>query len=292
MKRFATFIALLCFAASTNAQVVAPEHFQLINRIDAQTGASQQPTVRISNAQGVQSSNATFSIQFDSKHIKITPGTTVEIDGHITNLTQFSVPLQFFRSHLRLPNTWTASICFGATCYSPAKDSFSVESDDPPYYALPAGQTGAEFRWNLYCPASYKGTDSLIDYIRFVAYGSDASDTVSTLLTGYSDMPSGVYDVSPAASAQRITSVFPSPLLNGNAIRLRVSVPHEMGFNYSISDELGRQVAFGTSRVHLHAGTDNICEVDELNGFTNGNYTIKFSFSDGSVDSRMFQIMR
>lgn len=288
MKRFATIVALLSFACVANAQLVRVEPSVLVNRADAQTGAFERPAIHMNSPMNPQEAPTSFSISFDATSVELVPGQTVSILGTIANTTSADVQLKFFRYHLHIPDTWTSSICFGENCYAPRVDSFSEFAS----YTLPAGTVNAEFRLNLYCPSDYNGTDSVVDYVRFEAYGSDASDTVSGLFTGYYQGQNSAQDIAPPADKPKITSVFPSPLLNGNSIRLRVSVPHDMGFTYSISDEVGRQVAFGTSRVHLHAGDDNICEIGELNGFTNGNYTVKFSFADGSVDSRMFQIMR
>lgn len=287
MKRIAYLLAMVLLAGSAVAQVVRVEPASFSQTFLGSRGVVERIIYHIDPIRP-QSTASSFDIRFDSIETPLEKGNSVALTGHMTNLLIAPVDIKFYRYHVHIPATWTSSICFGDNCYAPRTDSFATTTQP---YSLPPGGTGGEFRLSMYCPANYTMSDSIVDYVKFVAVGGDDGDTIGVLLRGYLLIDGVEQSGAASVGGPRITSLFPSPLLSGNSIRLNINVPREMGFNYAIFDEMGRKVAFGTSRQHLLAG-DNICEIGELNGYANGNYTVKFNFADGSSASRMFQIMR
>jgi hypothetical protein len=141
------------------------------------------------------------------------------------------------------------------------------------------------------CPANPTVSDSIVDYVKFVASSGDPADTLGVMFVGtyaYSGVEQGK---AVGADPAKIVSIYPSPLISGNSVHAKVASPREMNFSYSIIDALGREVGFGMSHQRLLQG-DNTLEISELTGLLNGSYTLKFSFGDGSMDSHLFQIMR
>jgi hypothetical protein len=285
MKRIVLAITILCLGVSVYGQTANVNMRELINHVDknAEFLNLNYPPAQTQGDVGPSS----FGITFDQNTTDMLPGQTVSISGHIFNKTQNDVHLKFYRWHVRLPDSWTSSICFGTNCYSPRTDSFAVDG----YFSLPAGSVGGEFRLNLYCPSNTGTTDSVFDYIKFVALSGDPSDTLSSFFSGTYITEGVDQGKAIAGDPAKIVSIYPSPLLTGNSVHAKVASPHEMNFSYSIIDALGREVGFGMSHTRLIQG-DNTLEVSELTGLTNGSYTLKFSFGDGTMDSRLFQIMR
>ncbi|HYM19629.1 MAG TPA: hypothetical protein VEW28_01355 [Candidatus Kapabacteria bacterium] len=283
MKSVVLAFCVLCVACSAFAQSADYQFLQLINHIDKN---SQFMNLNYPSKPAGQNSPSSFSMTYDQTSINMIPGQTVIITGHLKNKTTSNIPLKFYRTHLHLPDSWTSSICFGTNCFAPRTDSFAVGSG----YTLPAGGSD-DFTLHLYCPNNVSTTDSVYDYIKFIAESGDPSDTLGTFFTGYF-MTDAVDQGNAATTGQpKLVSIYPSPLLMGNSIHARISSPREINFSYDIYDALGRDVGFGVSHQHLLQG-DNILEVTELTGLPNGAYTLKFSFGDGSMDSRLFQIMR
>ena len=135
--------------------------------------------------------------------------------------------------------------------------------------------------------------DSVVDYIRFTALSGDPGDTVSFILKGVINMPEGVSDQQnkSLSSHPKIKAVYPSPLVSGNEIKVKISSPRENSLSYSIYDGIGRVVALGVPRQRLNLG-DNTIGINSLEGLTAGSYMLKLSFGDGSSDTYFFQVMR
>ena len=105
------------------------------------------------------------------------PNSIFTLTGEITNLTTDPVKIIFNRTHLRLPQEWTSSVCFGANCFSPKTDSIQPSNA----FNLEPGTKGS-FILNIYCPTARR--DSVIDYIRFTSLTGDPGDTQSFVLKG------------------------------------------------------------------------------------------------------------
>jgi hypothetical protein len=271
MKRIVAALFVLFVAVQASAQQY--QHV-LINRQDDQKAVVYHATL--------VASAKSFSIDLKATRASLISDQDVIIEGTIHNTSSGSLPIDFHRTHIRLPEDWTASICFGTTCYAPIADSV------PPQFSFSIDDSTAEFL--LHITGTGNGPDSLVDYIKFVALTGDPSDTIGVLFTGVLSQNAGVNQGQASTQVQsKILSLYPSPLIDGNAIRVKVSSPKVQSFSYSISDELGRGVAFGTTHQQLIQG-DNTCSIGELAGLTNGTYLLKFTFGDGSVDTRTFQI--
>lgn len=272
MKRIITALFVLFIAVQASAQ--QSDHV-LINRQDAQ-GAAVNHTPLAADDQ------KSFWVELESNRVFLNGLPDVTLEGIVHSRVGAGLKMNFHRTHLRMPMGWSTSVCFGATCYAPKTDSlpdeFAYEMDDSTtafilHFGVPPGN------WH----------DSAVDYIKFVALTGNDADTISLIFVG-STVALGVEQgqaIQPVSS--KILSLYPSPLIDGNSIRVKVSSPKEQSFTYTITDELGRGVAFGTTHQRLLQG-DNTCSIGELAGLSNGTYLLKFSFGDGSIDTRTFQI--
>jgi hypothetical protein len=233
-------------------------------------------------------SKGSFNIAMSDSVVYFDPGALATIHGTISNLTHSQVGIIFHRTHLRLPDSnWTSSVCFGLNCFSSKTDSIPETSA----FILDPGLTG-DFILNLLDPEEYNGVDSLVDYIRFTAVGSDAGDTLSYVLKAVLRPQSGVQDNQPKPIGNpKIVTIYPSPLVQGSAIKVKVSSPRESNLSYSIYDGLGRVVALGVTRQHIGLG-DNTVSISSLDGLSNGSYMLKFNFGDGSSDTHFFQVLK
>ncbi|MDP4221430.1 MAG: T9SS type A sorting domain-containing protein, partial [Bacteroidota bacterium] len=265
----------------------------LINRVDDQTGARIQHTISSSIdrhpllMQNAPQAAVSFNIVMHKDEISFNPGSVATMTGDITNLTNGTVRIIFNRKHLRIPDGWTSSVCFGTNCFSPATDSIPPMSA----FSLDPGITGS-FVLNIYCPAENTNIDSLIDYIRFSALSGDPEDTLSFTLKGILTAPSAVHNAQPkSGSHPMITSIYPSPLISGDAIKVKVSSPREGNLSYSIYDGVGRVVALGVTKQHINLG-DNTISIGSLDGLANGSYLLKLTFADGSSDTHFFQVVK
>ncbi|MEP7235654.1 MAG: hypothetical protein ABI778_10190, partial [Ignavibacteriota bacterium] len=179
----------------------------------------------------------TFNIVMGEESIQFDPGDVAIIHGSMTNLTNSPVKIIFNRKHIRRPTTeWTSSICFGTNCFSADKDDL-----DPDYAFVLDPATIGDFFLNIYENENFTGVDSIIDYIKFTAVGSTEADTLSFTLKGVLNEQLGVEDNQPkAATAPKIVTIYPSPLVEGNSIKVKISSPRESNLSYSIYDGVGR----------------------------------------------------
>ncbi|HET9135331.1 MAG TPA: hypothetical protein VFO76_01740 [Candidatus Kapabacteria bacterium] len=271
MKRIIAALFVLFITVQASAQQY--QH-ALINREDSQSASV--------NNTPLTSDEKTIYVEFDKTRILIPESLDPTLEGVIHSRIGPGLKINFHRQHLRLPMGWSTSICFGETCYSPSRDSLS---DDSPYEMT---DSTAAFTLHFTVPDG-NWHDSAVDYVKFVAMSGNDADTVGVILVGYRGILGVEQGQATSQVQSKILSLYPSPLIDGNSIRVKVSSPKVQSFSYSISDELGRSVAFGTTHQQLIQG-DNTCSIGELAGLSNGTYLLKFTFGDGSVDTRTFQI--
>lgn len=291
MKKLLIIILLL-----VPVLVSAQEHV-LINRIDDQTGVLIQKTMGEMEKTGdrytllIQSSpqsGKSFNIVMGNTVINFDPGVTTPLSGGISNLTIQPVQIIFHRTHLHLPSSdWTSSVCFGVNCFAPFVDSISPSSA---YILDPANHGTFVMNFNS---QDVSHVDSIVDYIRFTALSGDPGDTLSFILKAITNQQNLVLDQQPKVflSHPKIKSVYPSPLVSGNQIKVKVTSPRENSLSYSIYDGIGRTVALGVTKQRLIIG-DNTIGINSLDGLTNGSYMLKLSFGDGSSDTYFFQVMK
>jgi hypothetical protein len=94
-----------------------------------------------------------------------------------------------------------------------------------------------------------------------------------------------------SVTGPKISAIYPSPLIQGASIKVKISSPKETTLSYSIYDGIGRVVALGVTRQHINLGTNTIT-INSLDGLANGSYSLKISFGDGSSDLQMFQVLK
>ena len=264
-----------------------------INRTDDQTGVFiQQEKVKSDRytllLQSPQQVGKSFKIVMADTIMNFDPGKTAPMDGGITNLTNQAVHIIFHRTHLHLPSSdWSSSVCFGLNCFAPFVDS------TPPSNAFGLDPSvKGKFTMN-FNSQDFTHIDSIVDYIRFTSLSGDPGDTISFILKGIINLPNAVENEQPkmTLSHPKIKAVYPSPLISGSEIKVKVSSPRENSLSYSIYDGIGRVVALGVTRQRLSLG-DNTIGINSLDGLTNGSYMLKLSFGDGSSDSYFFQVMK
>lgn len=289
-------IVLLILPAMLSAQeriFINPTGGQLINRVDGQNGifipqemgkTSDRYTLLIQSPQQVGKS---FKIVMRDSVINFTPGTTSAMHGDISNLTKQPVRIIFHRTHLHLLSSdWSSSVCFGINCFAPFVDSIPPSNA----YSLDTATQGL-FTLNFNSQDSLH-IDSVVDYIRFTALSGDPGDTASFILKGIINAPEAVNDQPVTMlSHPKIKAIYPSPLVSGNQIKVKVSSPRESSLSYSIYDGIGRVVALGVPKQRLNLG-DNTIGINSLDGLTAGSYMLKLSFGDGSNDTYFFQVMK
>ena len=275
MKRLILSIFALFLAGGVSAQEYRTT---LINRVDEQTAIVNHNPLATQD-------QTSFTLTLDQgNRAKVVPGKDITLNGVIKNKTAFDLQVNFRRSYTRLPQGWTSSICFGETCYSPKTDSL------PPGlgYLIAQPDSTALFVLHLYVPPS--GTpDSLSEYIQFFAENGNPEDTIGISFVGILQSLGVEQQTPPAQTQPKILALYPSPLIDGNSIKVKVNAPREMAFSYSISDELGRSVAFGSTHQRLSQG-ESTYQISELAGLSTGTYLLKITFGDGSVDTRSFQV--
>lgn len=280
MKKLIVFVLALA-PALLNAQTGS----RLVNRIDQQINSGGTWHLLRMNPQAAKSFNLTIA----STIINFDPGVTAPLEGSITNLTAKSVQIIFHRTHLHLPSQdWSSSVCFGQNCFAAFVDSTPASGA----YSLDPGVKGS-FTMNFNSQDSLP-IDSIVDYIRFTALSGDPGDTLSFILKGVlNPQHSGVQDQKTKSSISnpKIKAIYPSPLVLGDAIKVKITSPREGALSYSIYDGVGRVVALGVTRQHLNLG-DNTISIASLDGLANGSYMLKLNFADGSSDTRFFQVMR
>ncbi len=282
MKKLFVAIALLFFANGASAQTVTgvdSYRSTLINRIDHQeslspNGHSVTPLTEAPKA---------ITVTTDQPRVTVVPGDVTYQIIQIKNNTDSTIILNVYRTHHHLPVQWTSSICSPITCYPAGRDTL-------PEFVFAPGATAVEYILNIYCPA-FTFADSIVDELVFVAQTGNVNDSVHGTYVGAVTPLQGVEPNKTISIQSKILSVYPSPLIDGNAIRVKINSPREQSFTYSIIDEIGKEVAFGSTHQRLTVG-DNTCQIGELNGLAKGNYILKFTFADGTADTRMFQIAR
>ena len=292
MKTFVFFLVLLV-ASYSSAQ-----ERNLINRVDLQ---SAEQASRIEHrvysrvcldskvAVPASAETKTFSIMLDESTVdlkKFSFGYYGSIIGVITNYTTDTVRLIFNREQTRETDEvagWSTSVCFGDICHTASVSSVPPENA---FKLPPSGQ--AEFRLNV--TSLVKNDDSILVHILVSAVGSTAEDTVGLWMSAIAKDPASVSE-DQATRRSRIRAVYPSPLIIGNQINVRIDAARDLGYRYSIFDQFAREVAFGTSQRKLAAG-DNTIGINSLEGLNSGSYVLKVSFSDGSTDAYPFAIVR
>jgi len=135
-------------------------------------------------------------------------------------------------------------------------------------------------------------SDTLIDYVKLTALTGDPGDTVSfSVKTVFTPQLSVQTEQRQNISGPSITAIYPSPLVQGNSLKVRVFSPRDCSFSYLIYDAISRVVGFGVTRQHINLG-DNTIDISSLEGLSNGGYMLKLNFGDGSSDSHFFQVVR
>ncbi len=283
MKNLFVIIAVLFVAHCASAQTVTGVDAYkgtLINRIDRQenltplNGYSAQPLFETPRA---------ITVTTNEPRVAVTPGDITYQKILIKNNTDSTLILNVYRKHLHLPMKWTSSICSPVTCYPAGRDTL-------PEFVFAPGAAPVEYILNIYCP-TLSFVDSIVDELVFVVKTGNINDSVHGTYVGALTPVDGVEPSKTISIQSKILSVYPSPLIDGNSIRVKINSPREQNFTYSIMDEIGKEVAFGSTHQRLTVG-ENTCQIGELNGLAKGNYILKFTFADGTADTRMFQVAR
>ncbi len=226
-----------------------------------------------------------FSIHFDSKSIEFTGGTNGNVKAHLVNNTDSTLRL-VFRRWQTLPNSdWNSSVCFGDACYIYFVDSLPWGNIE--YYDFPA-KAEAEFKLAVYAPEG--ANDSMSAYIRIQAINTTNEDSVGFFLVAKAK-PLESVGTSNTNTNFKIQSVYPSPLVSGSSLRVKLTAPQSAGYSYTIFDNLGREAAFGSTRQQLMIG-DNTVEITSLDGLVTGSYLLRVKFNGGGSDAIPFQVIR
>jgi hypothetical protein len=264
----------------------------LINRVDEQSGVRIvkifEPRPVDSHPLLMQENPKSFTISLRDTIVTTIAGGFLEIQGTLTNFTDKSVKIIFERTHLKVDTNLSAGICDLCNCYANSKDSLTVAQS----CSVAPGLSVQKISYSPVAIAeNLTAADTLIDYIKWTALSGDPGDTISfTIKTIF--MPQAAVKSKPLQNASpSITALYPSPLVQGNSLKVKISSPRDYSFSYSIYDAVGRAVGFGVTRQHLNLG-DNTIEINSLEGLSNGGYMLKLNFGDGSSDSHFFQVLR
>ena len=291
MKKLLVFALPLLVPVLANAQ-----SGRLINRIDRQTGTS----ITLINADGSFDSRTkpllrmepqkakSFRVVLQDSSITGIYGESPEISATIISSSLSVVKMIFERTHLRIDTNMSAGICL-CSCYAdfldtlPASGACDLGGITQPW----------TFLFHPHCVNKISQTDSIVDYVKLTALTGDPGDTVSFIVKGVFKPASGVADnqPKPVSSNPKITAIYPTPLIQGNSIKVKVLSPLESSLSYSIFDAVGRVIALGVTRQHIALG-DNTVTIGSLDGLLNGSYLLKLSFADGSSATHFFQVMR
>ena len=293
MKKLIVIVLLLVPVFMTVVSVRAQNHI-LINRTDKQTGVLiQQELVspvdrNIFFMESALQAAKSFGIILEANSFTFPKTADAVINGDLSNRTKDTIKLIFERTHVRVPNNWSSSICLGL-CFATFVDTLPQGSA----YDLYTGFGTKQFQFHVLPDPNATVSDSLIDYVKLIALTGNPADTLSFLMKGILIPESGVTDQQPKnlTSGPKITAIYPSPLISGDVIKVKISSPRESNISYSIYDGIGRVVALGSTRQHIGLG-DNTIKISALDGLANGSYMLKLSFSDGSSDTHFFQIMK
>lgn len=301
MKSIYSFLLAVLFAATTFAQGVSVPDY-LINRVDAQNGERWQHSVnftigastapstpvlldKVRPAQKPAQQNNSFSISFPSQTIEFTGGGVGNVKAHLINTTDSTIRL-VFRRWQTLPNEeWNSSVCFGDACYIYFVDSLPWGNIE--FYEFPA-RAEAEFKLAVFAPEG--ANDSMSAYIRIQAINTTDDDSIGFFLVAKA-IPLESISGSNTKTNFKIESVYPSPLVSGSSLKVKLSAPQNAGYTYAIFDNLGREVAYGSTRQHLLVG-DNTVEITSLEGLVTGSYLLRVKFNGGGSDAIPFQVIR
>ncbi len=293
MKKLLVFVLMLSpvLLNAQTTEVIATG--RLINRIDQQSASFITHETRIETA---VSQNKSSFLHGNPKSFKFTlqdsvvtgpQGGAPELAGFISNATKQQINVIFERTHLRIDSNLASSICL-CSCYSDLLDTLPATSA----CSLDVGIPSWNFLFHPHTNNAILQTDTISDYIKLTALSGDPSDTISFIVEGILTPVDGVQDQkTQSLSNPRITAIYPSPLVQGSAIKVKVSSPRESNLSYSIYDGIGRVVALGVTRQHIVLG-DNTISIGSLDGLGNGSYMLKFNFTDGTSDTHFFQVIR
>jgi hypothetical protein len=266
----------------------------LINRVDGQTGARiTHETTQFVISDGhpllfqPQSSEKSFKVVLSDSSITGYSGQAPELSAVVTNNTTHPLNMVFERTHLRIDSNVTSGICL-CNCYADFLDTLPESSS----CSLGVSTPGWNFLFHPHCPNAISGQDSVVDYIKLRALTGDPGDTVSFILKGvFLPQDNAVAQSNQGSSGPKIVAVYPSPLVQGSTIKVRISSPRESTLSYSIYDGVGRVIGLGATRQHINLG-DNTISINSLDGLSSGSYMLKLNFGDGSTDTHFFQVMR
>ncbi len=288
MKRFVVVLLMFLPLLKISAQVFVAPDVVLVNRIDAQYGNATKPFDAIVAQSPTQSTQSVSSLQ-----VKITQTRLDFADadgggeflGSIKNISTEIIRFNFFRKQFLPTPNWSSTICLNV-CYQPGTDSLPESS----LVEIAPGEV-VPFIFHVYT-TDIHSTDSLIAFIKFENVGKTPPDTVSyTFIAKSNSDLSTVNDKSfSSTNPSKISSIYPSPLVEGSAIKVSIQSPRETGISYSIFDAFGREVAFGSSAHKLSAGF-NTLEIKSLDGLASGSYVLRINFVGGGSDARTFQVI-
>lgn len=306
MKTILSFLLLVVVATASVAQVMTGttnNSDRLINRLDKQSDQRWEHEVRFSiaasggdkytpvlldkerNLQTPAQDLGSFSIHFDSQDTVFTGGAVCNMSAHLSNNTDSVLHLVFHRWQTLPNDTWFSSVCFGDACYLAKVDSLPWGFIE--YYEFPPF-TETLFKLALYAPAD--ANDSMNAYIRIQAINTKPDDTVGFTLRAKA-VPQSSVGESNAKTNFKIQSVYPSPLVSGSSLKVKLTAPDNAGYSYTIFDNLGREVAFGSTRHQLMIG-ENTVEISSLDGLVTGSYLLRIKFNGGGSDAIPFQVIR
>jgi hypothetical protein len=305
MKRIFFSFLFVLLVSPAFSQLMDLQNDVLINRLDKQSDSRWQHTVTATPISTIYSSEmespvlldkdrvlptaaggtTSFSLTITDPRVNFTSGSTGNIKGHIVNNTDMPLQLVFRRWQTLPPDEWNSSVCFGDLCYIYFVDSLPW-GDNYPYYELPA-KGEAEFKLAVFAPAG--ADDSMHAYIRISALNTAQEDTAGFFVAAKAEPQSdvGLTDSKPNF---KILSVFPTPLVNSGTIKVSVMSPANTGYSYTIFDNLGREVAYGSTRQQLSFGSNTI-SIRELDGLPTGSYLFRMKAA-GSADAIPFQVIK
>lgn len=306
MKKALLSLLLAVFATASFAQNPISDEDVIVNRLDKQGDqrwkheiSTSVAAVSLSNDNGIVSLDterplqtpanhgATFSFTFTTNQsITFTPGQPGNsIKAHLVNHTDSTLKL-VFRRWQTLPNdSWFTNVCFGDLCYIHFVDSLPWGSIE--YYEFP-GNSEAEFKLLINAPED--ANDSMSAYIRIQAINTTDEDSVGFFLSAKA-MPQSSVGTSNVKTTFKIQSVYPSPLVSGSSLKVKLTAPENAGYSYAIFDNLGREAAFGLSSHELMTG-ENTVEITSLDGLVTGSYLLRVKFNGGGTDAIPFQVIR
>jgi len=305
MKTLLSLLLLVVFATASSAQVMTgttDNSDRLINRLDKQSDQRWKHSVSFtiapvadnispvlfdkqSHKQTPAGNKGSFSIEIETQDTVFNGGAVCNMKAHLTNNTDSTLHLVFHRWQTLPNSSWFSSVCFGDACYISFVDSLPWGSNDH-YDFLPF--TECEFKLAIYAPADAR--DSMDAYIRIQAINTKADDTVGFFLAARAEPLSSVGNQN-TQSSFKIQSIYPSPLVSGSSIKVKLTAPESAGYSYTIFDNLGREVAFGSTRHQLMIG-ENTVEISSLDGLLTGSYLLRIKFNGGGSDAIPFQVIR